>query len=708
MLTSIGPSEARISSLSWKDGDTIDVKAINGVVTYDAAKALREGIANCDCIDRVAFERIDLEARIGVDGQAQAPVGEGFDPEAALLEPMKRFLMSPPVQAVDIEQFSASLVSPFARAVAEGAFSFSAEQGAQISKGRVSAQAGSDSNNLHFEEIDAVLSAQLAPDGTLAIDTDTSVAGVSQRFVNDATGDARVSIRGRLFEDGMPVTAIVDVASLTLELSDAFDPPAVLKDLEIPSVFSLDSAFEISHRSGQIDIQSDEGGQVLSVQSNEKGEAGRSKEVFRLSGRENAPILTMSSDIFALGATAELLDYFPGTVTLEASRSDPGATGKTSLQVDVGSDGGAIDGRTWQDADLSFSGTLDRGRINGDVNVLIDGLASDLEAYKLGMDRIALASRVDINPEASVATATLLEDCIVGGGLSLTSPEQSIDAVIQRATFCSRPGTDQNTLTVEFAGPGLAKPKLVKLAGNLNVIEANAQAGENSGSGNIPTSPVEVLFDPATGSATARGRFSQASVVLNKIWQIGGIAGDWELVSSTDGMRGRAEIDRGLLSQKGDPVMINPMGVRGVATLDGDRITFDYSLLTENNVDIGRGQGQHNISQSAGTTDFTTDALRFSLNGLQPDDFSPLVTGILFDATGGAEGRFRFSWSENGIESEGTVSADAISFRGPTLAVSRTVGVSGDIELTSLLPPTTNGPQSISVEFIDMDALQLT
>ncbi|MGF1545456.1 MAG: YdbH domain-containing protein [Parvularculaceae bacterium] len=70
-------------------------------------------------------------------------------------------------------------------------------------------------------------------------------------------------------------------------------------------------------------------------------------------------------------------------------------------------------------------------------------------------------------------------------------------------------------------------------------------------------------------------------------------------------------------------------------------------------------------------------------------------------------GRFKFDWSADGVRSQGDLSLEDLTFRGPGLAVTQTAGINGDIRLTSLMPPTTDGVQRLRIDRIDLDALQL-
>ena len=88
-------------------------------------------------------------------------------------------------------------------------------------------------------------------------------------------------------------------------------------------------------------------------------------------------------------------------------------------------------------------------------------------------------------------------------------------------------------------------------------------------------------------------------------------------------------------------------------------------------------------------------------------DLAPLLEGVVSNASGVATGVLKFSWASSGVRSSGDFALAGVSFNGPTLAVTRTNGLTGEIAFESLAPLKTKGVQTITIGRVDLDALKL-
>jgi hypothetical protein len=85
----------------------------------------------------------------------------------------------------------------------------------------------------------------------------------------------------------------------------------------------------------------------------------------------------------------------------------------------------------------------------------------------------------------------------------------------------------------------------------------------------------------------------------------------------------------------------------------------------------------------------------------------PVLLGVVFNTTGVGAGKARFSWSPGVVTSSADVEVVDLSFGGPTVAVTRTEGISGAVSFSNLAPVATTGEQVISIRKVDLDALKL-
>lgn len=176
--------------------------------------------------------------------------------------------------------------------------------------------------------------------------------------------------------------------------------------------------------------------------------------------------------------------------------------------------------------------------------------------------------------------------------------------------------------------------------------------------------------------------------------------GPLDLRARLSGMGGVIEEGRARLASVGvrdlaDPVRFAPLFVDGTMVIDGG-IARLAGRVSGDGRQLATLSGRHNLASGAGAIDFVTDDLIFLPFDLQPQEVLPMLRGHVAEVAGRLDGTARLSWGE-AVGSEGVFSLSGIEF---LAALAPVVGVNGDIALVSLLPPLTDGFQTLTIDEI--------
>ncbi|WP_375206581.1 intermembrane phospholipid transport protein YdbH family protein [Hyphococcus sp.] len=392
-------------------------------------------------------------------------------------------------------------------------------------------------------------------------------------------------------------------------------------------------------------------------------------------------------------------------------------------------------------AGANATGAVDMERQDGVWRVAaplhIAAFSSD--AISLGESRILLGASgngpeivADIDLETALRKATIgrlmLADAPFRGAFHIAADLNAQRATISSKSDCftidkSRSVIAQQEIFINLTGVTLCNAEgplvtyrwndesVFDVSGELAAQQGSFAMGETKARGRPPVTRFDAVYRPARKETTIAGGLANGDMILNEALGMAGVIGDFRFDLDADDMRAEASLDRLRLSQHlgaGQTlVMIAPVLASGEAVLEENEAAFSYVLTTPEGYRLGRGTGVHHMKDASGETLLTLEKLTFSPGGLQPNKISPALKGIVTDADGAMDGTVRFAWGGTELQSGADLAFNEISFAGPTQAVTRTNGVSGSVQLTDLFPVTTGGFQTITVDSVDMDALQL-
>ncbi len=352
-----------------------------------------------------------------------------------------------------------------------------------------------------------------------------------------------------------------------------------------------------------------------------------------------------------------------------------------------------------------------------EMSAVVRGTAAaeraDIEAVAMGELTKAAIGRLTISDaplraeflatiDRSSQTATLrLPDgaCSRLERLSLAIDEQNMAASLSDARLC---GNGAPLAVIRFVNDPEAD-----FAGDLSADHARYRLGETRLVGRPPNLKVTGRYEPVRNVTTAKIAARGGSARLNDLLRIDQTDAEIDFTLSGDGMTIDAEGKRLRLTEYADAPKIAPIMAAGTLTLAGDEARFDYRAATESGATLGAGSGVHNVADGNGNAEFRLNRLVFSSGSLQPDRLAPVLKGFIGDTVGAADGRAYFSWSRNDLQSSAMFSFDDVTFGGPGLTVTKTIGVNADIAFSSLWPIATDGAQSMTVRGVDFGALQL-
>jgi hypothetical protein len=556
-----------------------------------------------------------------------------------------------------------------------------------------------------FENVESDAHLVLSADGAASLEA--QIAGDIEATAAAANG-VSISLTGK--GGSWSDAAKGDASALAGEANIRFSAPEIeLRDVDLQAVTSaaqMETIFgeklQRAALAGAVDIAFDPEGFEL-----------------RLSKEENALAMTTPD-----GASLTLAPQ--GNAPLYARRGDREIS---SFRFALSSDGadatGAADiereGGAWRIAApleiAEFSSdalSLDGSRILIEANAKGPELTADV-GVKSGL-RKAKIGRLTINDapfngafhitadmNAQRASVVSKSDCFnIEKGRGAIA-QQGLDVSLTGVTLCNAEGP---LLVYTWTGEAACT-----LSGEIAARSGFIKLGETVARGRPPVVRFDAAYHPARKHTTITGGLANGDVTLNDALGMAGVIGDFRFDLDAAEMRAEASLDRLRLSQHLGPeqslVMIAPVFASGDATLENDEAAFAYVLTTPEGYRLGAGEGFHHMETASGETVLTLENLTFSPQGLQPNRISPALKGIVNDADGKMDGTVRFAWGREELVSEATLDFREISFAGPTQAVTRTKNVSGTIQLTDIFPVTTNGFQTISVEGVDMDALQL-
>lgn len=211
------------------------------------------------------------------------------------------------------------------------------------------------------------------------------------------------------------------------------------------------------------------------------------------------------------------------------------------------------------------------------------------------------------------------------------------------------------------------------------------------------TGPMVTIADGRWRAGGAITGFSAAAPFL--AMDFAGIEGGLVATGGPAGLGLEARIDQSRVGDTTMPRRFNPVAARGRARLAGQDWTGAFDLSQGPHA-LGRLTLAHDGSAGTGGIDIVAPNLTFAEGGLQPDDLSPMVTGLLGPpVTGSVSFTGRIDWAaDREGSSSGLLTVPNLDFNSPAGPVK---GLKGEIAFISLTPLVTAPGQVLTAERLD-------
>lgn len=190
-----------------------------------------------------------------------------------------------------------------------------------------------------------------------------------------------------------------------------------------------------------------------------------------------------------------------------------------------------------------------------------------------------------------------------------------------------------------------------------------------------------------------------ASRLVEQDAQLSGLEAALSVSGGPRGISGQATLAGVRITDLAREPRFAPLRATGAAKMAGDALSGQASLsLLSSGAQLGDISLGHDLARGAGQAKIAAPSIVFSKDGLQPGDISPMAAslGSSFQGAAGFTGSFR--WREGRVDSDGVASLADISF---SSAAGMVEGLSGNVRLTSLAPPTSAPDQILQARRID-------
>lgn len=519
---------------------------------------------------------------------------------------------------------------------------------------------------------DVVTDAGLARDVSIEVSADLSswrgVFGDGPRAIN---GAATVDVRSATFD--------ANLAPILSQFKAASGAP--IAHLAVSGAFKLlfaEDLISVSQSGGPLKITADRG-DVLVLASNDGPLYARRPGEERLNFRAD-----LSGPVAAGFAAVDAVSAGDGPWRVDASAR----FGEQS-----------ISGVRFSHFAGAFTGEFASNRLRGRAD--IDAHVARAEIGRLSLTDMPASARLAVDLDVAGRTLTASPEdggCLDADRANFRFADQDMDARVSAALLC--PGAAP--LAIVSWGEGAS----TRVEGDLIAKSAHYRLGKTIFDGAPPRVSFKLDYLPHNQSSRIVGAIAGGNVLLNNSLILTDATGDFESDLIKDTVSAAVVLSSMRIAQNAELEKVAPVLVAGDARLSDDIATFDFNVTTPKGAPLGRGEGWHEVKTGRGEAIFDSGALIFGF-GLQPDRLLPALRGVISNATGSTEGRARFEWAPDEMQSAATVNLDSVSFGGPGVAVTKTEGVTGKLVFSGLAPAATAGEQSLSIRKIDLDALKL-
>ena len=360
----------------------------------------------------------------------------------------------------------------------------------------------------------------------------------------------------------------------------------------------------------------------------------------------------------------------------------------------------ASDPVSFRGAEIDLAADITSEGVDADISADADIREASFGPLTIFDAPVRVSAKAAVDPAARVMTATLAEGCLTVDAVRAVLDGQDMEASLNGAALCPGGGP--------FAVFQWSGDPQVDIAGEASASSARYRQGEIAAAGAPPRVVFSAVQHPRTGEFSANGTFRGGRIALNDALAMSAMEGGFDLALDADGMRAAAQVASVRVAQHDvQAPLVAPVIAAGEVELADAEARFFYEVRTPDGERLGGGLGAHDLGTGRGSASFAMDSLVFAPKGLQPAKLAPVLRGFIREAAGAASGAAEYAWSPDGAASSARVVLDNITFEGPTRAVTKTTGVNGDLQFTNLWPVATGGAQTVTVDAVNLDALQL-
>ena len=370
--------------------------------------------------------------------------------------------------------------------------------------------------------------------------------------------------------------------------------------------------------------------------------------------------------------------------------------------IDGGLVGPTFSGAAFEDIAFSLDGSAKNKKVEGEASLA--GRIISADVGRLRITDAPVQGRVKVISDLSeqvLSVSAPANQCVLMPRAQFSLSGQDLEASVREATFCENEGS---ILTADWSDD-----VSINVAGRLSATRGTYRLGQTTITGLPPLVDLKAQYEPTIHRTDFSGIINGGRVVVNRILLASNAVGAFGGALIDDTMDIDLDLSSVRIAQARDVEQVAPVIARGAGRLSDNQFTFDYEVTTPDGATLGEGRGRHGVQSGMGEASFSSPSLIFTRGGLQPDKLAPSLTGIIGATEGSASVEAKVTWAGNGapLVSSADIATDGITFRGPGVAVSQTTGLAGDISFRNLNPITSDGPQTVQIGRIDLNALIL-
>ncbi len=504
----------------------------------------------------------------------------------------------------------------------------------------------------------------------------------------------RAAMRGEV--DALSGEILIGIRSAELISSDS---PIISEFVASDSAGMLGAPVSVLSISGEFRAMFERGGLTVFGQEPLRIMADNGAELV-LESLDNKPIAVLGDDA---GETS---------FQVKLSGGDVNATGKVSAA--------SVSGGGWQfdmDADindltldttvlgpsiLAAKGTASANMIGAELSLKTTIRRATIGQLTIKDSVIDAPFRLNsVFAEKRVVLDSIADSCVHFAGAELVLQGLSEITVLNKVGLCR---SDDPYLTLEWEGAPVAK-----VGGIISAKSVRYKLGDTTIEGAPPEVDFTALYTPDRRHTTVSGRFAGGRLLINKVLNLSAMTGAFDAALEGDALSGKSRFTAMRISQAGGNQQVEPVVGSGIATLVDDQVQFDFDIVSLEGAPLGNGAGMHDMMTGKGKATYDSGLLIFSPIGFQPSRVISPLYGLARNMSGASSVVAHASWGKtpDEFQSSAVIDLDDVSFQGPGRAVSKTDGLSGNLRFSSLSPLASEGPQTVSLKTVDLDALKL-